>query len=74
MKNYFNYAYNTTSNSVYNNRSISAISIMNSIKENNFVKESSNNMSSVKSLFMQVQALAELDKIDPIGKKLNITI
>ena len=76
MTNYFNTGYN----SIYNNRSvstisaISAMSIMNNIQKSDIVKESSTEMSSVKSLLMQVQAMAELDKLDPVGKKLNITI
>jgi len=77
MTNYFNSAYNTAYKSVYNNPSISAISaisIMNNLQKGNYIKESSNDMSSVKSLFMQVQAMAELDKFDPVGKNLNIII
>lgn len=76
MTNYFNSGYN----SVYNNRSIpassviSAISIMNNIQKSDIVKKPSAEMSSVKSLLMQVQAMAELDKFNPIGKKLDITI
>ena len=54
-------------NSAYN-RSISAISIINNIQKSNIARESS------KSLFMQVQAMAELDRFDPVGKKLNIII
>ena len=72
MINNFNTAYNR-SISAYN-RSISALSIINNIKKSNIEKESSTDFSSVKSLFMQVQAMAELDKFDPVGKKLNIII
>ena len=74
MTNFFNSAYNTAYNSVYNHPSISAISIMNNIQNENIVKDSSSHMSSVKSLFMQVQAMAELDKFDPVGKNLNIIV
>ncbi len=74
MANYFNPAYNTAYNLAYNNRSISAISIMNSIQKGNVVQESSSDGPSIKSLFMQVQAMAALDKFDPVGKKLDIII
>ena len=74
MTNFFNSAYNTAYNSAYNHPSISAISIMNNIQKENIVKDSFNHMPSVKSLFIQVQAMAELDKFDPIGKNLNIIV
>jgi hypothetical protein len=77
MTNYFNSSYNPSLSSVYNNRPISAISalsIINNIPKGDVIKEATNDLSSFRSLFMQVQAMAELDKTDPIGKKLNIII
>lgn len=77
MTNYFNSSYNPSFNSINNNRTIStisAISIINNIPKGDVIKEATNDSSSFRSLFMQVQAMAELDKTDPIGKKLNIII
>ena len=70
MTNYFNTGYN----SIYNNRSvstisaISAMSIMNNIQKSDIVKESSTEMSSVKSLLMQVQAMAYM-YLHPLSQK-----
>ena len=56
---------------------VSARSIINNIRTNHTVKKTvhnNNSISEFKSLFVQIQAMAELDNSSPIGKKLNITI
>ena len=56
---------------------ISARSIINNIRNNHTAKKAvhnNNSISEFKSLFVQIQAMAELDNSSPFGKKLNITI
>jgi len=64
-------------NSALYNGMLSARSFINNISNNSVVNETVHNNNSTgefKSLFSQIQAMAELDDLNPIGKKLNIII
>lgn len=64
-------------NSIIYTGIVSAKSIINNIKKNNDTQKTVHNNISVvefKSLFSQIQAMAEFDNSSPFGKKLNIII
>ena len=64
-------------NSIFYTGIISAKSVINNIKNNTTrTKTVHNNISVVefKSLFSQIQAMAEFDNSSPFGKKLNVII
>ena len=63
-------------NSVLSIGMISARSFVNNLKKKNVIKEAVQDSSKTnfKPLFVQIQAMAELDNLNPIGKKLDILI
>lgn len=63
-------------NSVLSIGILSARSFVNNIKKKDTIKEAVQDNSKVnfKSLFIQIQAMAELDNLNPIGRNLNIII
>ena len=64
-------------NSTFNTGIISAKTIIRNLRNYNNTKKVVNNNDSIgefKSLFSQIQAMAELDNSNPFGKKLNIII
>ena len=64
-------------NSTLSTGIISARSLINNIKNHNTAKKvvhNNNSISEFKSLFIQIQAMAELDNSSPFGKRLDIAI